>query len=296
MAMLSRYRMGCMQNWRSQHYTTGKAAETLPFVLTDFGRFHCDSHYYTERQGFSTFLFLGTHTGCGELRCAGKTILLPAGKAAVFSCAPYQYYGTSGDNWDFFWFHFNGAAASGFIRFLNGDSIQAFDWDASRDCFEELERLAASPTRKTDLQLSLWVHTLLNDLAAGAAPPSTDPDAERITEAAAYLRENCAQSLTIEEIARKCNLSKFHFIRVFRRFTGWTPYEYLTLARISEAKSLLTSTSLGLSEIAARTGYADAKSLIRVFRQHTGITPAGYRKQFPVYENSRHDSLFGKPG
>lgn len=194
------------------------------------------------------------------------------------------------------WFHFNGAAASGFIRFLNGDSIQAFDWDASRDCFEELERLAASPTRKTDLQLSLWVHTLLNDLAAGAAPPSTDPDAERITEAAAYLRENCAQSLTIEEIARKCNLSKFHFIRVFRRFTGWTPYEYLTLARISEAKSLLTSTSLGLSEIAARTGYADAKSLIRVFRQHTGMTPAGYRKQFPVYENSRHDSLFGKPG
>lgn len=287
--MLLRFETGDVRGWRSQHYTTDRMAELLPFVLTDFGSFQCDSRYYLEREGFPKFLFLGTRAGCGELRCAGKAILLPAGKAAVFNCAPYQYYGTSGDNWNFFWFHFNGAAASEFIRFLNGDGIRAFDWDVSRNLFEELEHLTAVPTRNTDLQLSLWIHALLGDLAAGASPPPTDPEAERIAAAAAYLRENCAQPLTIEEIARKCNLSKFHFIRVFRRFTGWTPYEYLTLVRIDEAKNLLTSTSLGLSEIAARTGYADAKSLIRAFRQHTEMTPAGYRKQFPVYENGSRD-------
>lgn len=282
--MKLQYESGDTSHWRFQHYTAGKSANLLPFSLNDFGEYICDHRYRTEREGFAQFLFLGTHSGCGELHTAGKKVLLPAGKAAVFDCDPYQCYMTASDHWHFSWFHFAGTAAHGLVQFLNGTGLQVLEWDPSRKIFDELKQLTNLPTRETDLQLSIWIHTLLCSLAAAAAPLPNDPEAEQIAAAAAYLRKNYALPLNVEEIARQYHLSKFHFIRIFWRFTGRTPYEYLILARIDAAKQLLTATSLPLSEIAAQTGYGDAKSLIRSFRQHTGMTPAGFRKQTPSFQ------------
>ena len=281
--MKLQYESGDTRGWQFRHYTAGKAASLLPFALNDFGKYVCDRHYRTEREGFAQFLFLGTHSGCGELHTAGKKVLLPAGKAAVFDCDPYQCYGTAGDAWDFSWFHFTGTAAHGFVRFLNGTGLQVLDWDPARSPFEELRLLTELPTRETDLQVSLWIHDLLSSLAAAAAPLPSDPEAEQIAAAAAYLRKNYVLPLNVEEIARQYHLSKFHFIRTFRRFTGRTPYEYLILARIDGAKQLLAGTSLPVSESAAQTGFGDSKALIRSFRQHTGMTPAGFRKQTPSF-------------
>ncbi len=59
---------------------------------------------------------------------------------------------------------------------------------------------------------------------------------------------------------------------------GMSPLEYLTLLRVEHAKELLASTDLTIREISARTGYYDAGSFIRRFKQVTGETPLQYRR------------------
>ena len=53
----------------------------------------------------------------------------------------------------------------------------------------------------------------------------------------------------------------------------------LIASRMDLAKYLLRSTALGVNEISAKVGYADNAAFFRAFRQHTGMTPAQYRKK-----------------
>ena len=76
------------------------------------------------------------------------------------------------------------------------------------------------------------------------------------------------------------SFSPYHFIRVFKRITGFTPYEYLSKHRINRSKILLTTTGHTVGEIAVQIGFPNANSYIRTFRKFEGKTPMQYRILF----------------
>ena len=276
------YRMGNEEQNQSGYYTARPEAAMLPFSLLSFGEFVCDGDYFTEREGQANFLFLGTISGCGELRYNGQTALLPQGKAAVIDCSRYQYYGTSGqEGWHFFWFHFQGAAASAYTGMVNGDGLRVMDWDAEEGCsyFDALADFSAVPGRETDLRISLWIHTLLNQAAASAESPAAVRYQKEMLEAAEYMREHFNEPLRMTDVARRTGLSSYYFIRVFKKVTGQTTHEYLTILRVNKAKELLAFTDDDEHEICAKVGYAELKNMISNFKRHTGMTPSQFRKQ-----------------
>ena len=56
-----------------------------------------------------------------------------------------------------------------------------------------------------------------------------------ITEPAIrMIRDEYSRSFTIDELAKECNVSKFHFCRVFKEKTGLTPTEYIKQNKISK--------------------------------------------------------------
>lgn len=276
------YRMGNEERNQSGYYTARPEAAMLPFSLLSFGEFVCDGEYFTEREGQANFLFLGTISGCGELRYDGQEVLLPLGKAAVIDCSRYQYYGTSGqEDWRFFWFHFRGAAASAYVGMVNGCGLRAMDWDpeTGKGYYKALTDFAAVPGKETDLSLSLWIHTLLNQAAASAESPTAVRYQKEILEAAEYMREHYNEPLRMTEVARRTGLSSYYFIRVFKKVTGQTTHEYLTILRVNKAKELLAFTDDDEHEICAKVGYAELKNMIVNFKRHTGMTPSLFRKQ-----------------
>lgn len=123
----------------------------------------------------------------------------------------------------------------------------------------------------------ITVHTLVRH---GALPlvPSFGGDDERIRHARAFLRENLHLPLTLVEIAEQANMSRYHFVRVFRRQTGETPHRYLTRLRIERAKEGLHHSSASVSELASRCGFASVAHFCTVFRRQTGCTPSEYRR------------------
>lgn len=100
----------------------------------------------------------------------------------------------------------------------------------------------------------------------------------RISRVAAEIWGNPEHRLSGAELAQKCNLSEYHFIRVFKAETGYTPHEYRNLAIIEKAKHLLADTEMNINEIAYLLGVNDPLYFSRMFKNKVGMSPSVYRK------------------
>lgn len=93
-----------------------------------------------------------------------------------------------------------------------------------------------------------------------------------------YIDENFTRDISINDLAREAFISHTSFINAFKKITGYSPKHYLLMCRLAEAKVLLCSTKMSISDIAFKIGFKDSNSFIRFFRQEMSITPGEYRK------------------
>lgn len=93
-----------------------------------------------------------------------------------------------------------------------------------------------------------------------------------------YLRMFYNEPITVEQLARKANLSASHFSAVFKRKFDETPHRYLLRIRLREAQRMLRSSDLTLAEIAEECGFVDMQHLLKMFKKYFGITPGAFRK------------------
>jgi AraC family transcriptional regulator len=90
--------------------------------------------------------------------------------------------------------------------------------------------------------------------------------------------ERHIEPVNLGDLASSVFVSPFHFLRVFTRSTGVTPGKYLSAIRMYEAKRLLLTTSLRVSDIVNEVGYRSLGSFTTRFTQAVGMTPGQYRE------------------
>lgn len=93
-----------------------------------------------------------------------------------------------------------------------------------------------------------------------------------------YIHENYSTISSIEEIASKLFVSYSHLRNVFKKELGITIYDFLLSVRMEEAKKLLSTSKMNLSQIAYKVGYSDYDYFKTVFAKYNGITPREYQK------------------
>lgn len=86
------------------------------------------------------------------------------------------------------------------------------------------------------------------------------------------------ESISLDKVARKVNISPNYFSAMFSQEVGQTFVEYLTSKRIKEAKRMLRQTDKRSSEIAFAVGYKDPHYFSFVFKKVSGSTPSEYRR------------------
>ncbi|HLL71141.1 MAG TPA: AraC family transcriptional regulator [Pyrinomonadaceae bacterium] len=106
----------------------------------------------------------------------------------------------------------------------------------------------------------------------------------RIRRAVELMHAHLAEELPLEELAAAAYLSPFHFARLFKKLTGLPPHAYLAALRIEHARTLLATTDLSVTEIAARVGYANSSHFGKAFRQFNGLTPRAFRSALTTTE------------
>lgn len=92
-----------------------------------------------------------------------------------------------------------------------------------------------------------------------------------------YIHDNLEKDLSLAEISQVVGMSIYHFSRLFKQSTGFTPHQYVMNSRIEKAKHLLTNSEQPIEQIFEQVGFQSQSHFTNVFHKLVGITPKVYR-------------------
>jgi AraC-like DNA-binding protein len=131
--------------------------------------------------------------------------------------------------------------------------------------------LAAQQVMWSDALASLFVR--YGDPQAAIRPPATG--IAGLNLAREYIAEHFRDNISIDDLARLANVSRYHFMRAFHAKFGMPPHAYINQLRLQHARKLLLAGRNG-TEAAAESGFYDQSRLSKFFRRAYGVTPAHY--------------------
>ena len=106
---------------------------------------------------------------------------------------------------------------------------------------------------------------------------------KQIIQSKHYIDEHFSEDINLDKVAGKALVSKFHFIRVFKRYYGRTPNQYLQEVRIEMAKKILAK-GKSIDEVCNAIGFKSKTSFISLFKKMTGVTPLAYQNKKSNFE------------
>lgn len=109
--------------------------------------------------------------------------------------------------------------------------------------------------------------------------PGKEPDCDPIRRGLYLLREEWNQNEPIRRYAAACDMSESRFYLLFQRYAGMGPAAYRNQLRLTQARSMLTNSSLPIAEIAAYVGFSDPFYFSRLFHRLYGVSPRQYRHE-----------------
>ncbi len=86
-----------------------------------------------------------------------------------------------------------------------------------------------------------------------------------------------ANRLGIDALSDEAHLSRYHFIRTFRRHLFETPHQYIIRKRVEKARELLALSELSITEICFEVGFESLGSFSALFHRVVGWSPSIYR-------------------
>lgn len=146
--------------------------------------------------------------------------------------------------------------------------------------------LSLRDKRSSSLPVDLLVHEIL-DLTFGNPTPleTANPipsslkkfHLETVETAKEYIDRNYDRSFALKELADNCCVSPFHFTRIFKAITSFSPHQYLIDTRLKNAQLLIENTDLPITEICFSSGFDSLEYFSTAFRKKFGLSPSKFR-------------------
>jgi AraC family transcriptional regulator of arabinose operon len=200
---------------------------------------------------------------------AGDIFLAAAGE-------PHGYRADARCGWEIWWVHLRGdqlprwARLAGFTRErpVRAIGTQPEVLRAFRRILGIIRRQSVHGALDAAMALPPLFAALHKTLAPGVSPDHTKTLLDAVHGAPADL----------DAMAAQAGMTRFAFLRAFRRMAGVTPWRYVMERRINRARALLLDSRLPVKTIAYQCGFHDADYFCRLFRRETGLTARAYRK------------------
>lgn len=104
-----------------------------------------------------------------------------------------------------------------------------------------------------------------------------DISTKEIRDAIEYIHENYHKNISLDDVARKVNLSKVYLSQLFLQVTKMNFSKFILDLRLLKAKNLLKDTNMKVYSIAEKVGFNNQYYFIKVFTKKYGISPKKYR-------------------
>ena len=244
----------------------------------------CNDKYIITRNPSKArpYLLMITVDGEGELMIEDRHYMLRPGMLAVVPMKNQHAYYTRPDGlWEFYWLHVEGDQSEKVLDYIinvYGNVIEINEYKEMIGHFCDITETDRTGTpfelyafEKINRIYSILLRNSLNQIHDLCTPNSLF---NRINE---YIDNHYMENISVRDIARNTYITSEHVIRVFKKETGVTPYQYIKKMRLTYAKKLLLLSNLPVSEIAREVGYSSASAFCALFREEFGITPAVFR-------------------
>jgi AraC-like DNA-binding protein len=213
-----------------------------------------------------------------------KNIQLRAGNLLLlFPGEWHSYKPNPTTGWDEYWIGFKGSHMEDYIK-------NSF-FDRQKEIFNVGQNLELVQLYKNAINIAIEQNFGFQQLLAGITNHllaitisttknfSNDPRnaKHRISKAQMIMFENSHTEIDLEDVASNIYMSYSWFRRLFKEYTGLSPYQYIQELRIQKSKELLTATTLTCQEIAYRIGFDNPMHFSSTFRKKTGLSPTKYR-------------------
>lgn len=99
----------------------------------------------------------------------------------------------------------------------------------------------------------------------------------------AYIETHWLDDFDRNRIADAADLSPDHLARIFKKFTGETPYSYYREVKLERIKEKLRDPALSVSEAFVACGADYSSCFADVFKQKVGMTPGQYKKHLSLF-------------
>ena len=208
-----------------------------------------------------------------------KAVTAEAGSFILFAPGEKQHHVYNGTaTAEFYYVHFQCDALPCGITLKSSHVYSMTSHKQFAPIFEEIieETLSKRPNYEI-LSLSLLLYVLSAiQREATESDHSCGKGWHGVARAIQHINRYCDQNLKLEDYASMCNMSKYHFLRVFKSVTGATPLDYRNRIRIDHAKELLKNSNFSVSEIAESLGFSSLAYFSAAFKKATATSPSEY--------------------
>jgi AraC family transcriptional regulator len=113
-----------------------------------------------------------------------------------------------------------------------------------------------------------------------------------IIDAINYIKEHIEENLTVDDVAKHCNYSKYYFSRIFKLKVGESVYKFIKRMKIEKSiLDLIVQDKKSITEISANYGYSSS-NYSAVFAKHYSKSPSKYKKYFVESKIKSRKGLF----
>ncbi|WP_224429230.1 AraC family transcriptional regulator [Pediococcus acidilactici] len=227
-------------------------------------------HYVMDGKGYFS-------AGNSDLQhlSVGDTFLLPA------NC-PNIYYPDKADPWTYMWVGISGELTAKYLAQI-GLSRRNFVINASIDKTKEMlfNHVYQAFKDKQNFQSLSAVYSLLDYLQQeNHANNPVNQGKQIFDKILLYVDENFASGLTISQIAANNNVDRSYLYKLFQRYLGKKPSQYVHQLKLQKACSLLRKSSLNITQISQECGFSSSAYFTNVFAKEMNSTPLKYRNRF----------------
>lgn len=145
--------------------------------------------------------------------------------------------------------------------------------DPVRPLFKEASDSWTGKNVLFQIKCNYLITEILYKLFLSAMPYHQVPHISKIEKARSYIQEHFREEISIRSLADSLDMSVSYFRRLFHDAYGYSPMQYITNLRIENARDLLLSGEVNVTEAAELSGFDDIYYFSTLFKRKTGTSP-----------------------
>lgn len=263
---------------RKEFFNTKK--HNLDLYLINCGYEDCCSNFICAPHTRKYFLIHFVTKGSGFYEAGGKKHFVSSGDIFIIYPDELVSYHSPDVNstWSFCWIGFSGNMASEYLKLskISGytKSVKHFEfYSIVSNCLNYIEE---RKNNISQLKLNSYILDSLYCLSKDNETQKLKP-VEQVDKAVRYIEYNYMNSITSKDVAAHLALERSYFYRIFKKYTGASPEQYIIKYRIKKATELIGYNKYSVAEIAKFVGIKDIYYFSRLFKKIMGVSPSKYK-------------------